>query len=128
MPAPPFPPPPLTIAPGGSAPGGTSTWSSEYGSWARNQPGADPDQRMSGPGAPPRTATTGVYNALLENTGSLTGHILAQGRMDRPAPRSDMTKMLVLGLILLTIALVVGLLAATVAGDAIKGLFGGVTG
>ena len=82
-----------------------------------------------GPARPvDRQLSPAAYQALLENTGSLTGHILAQGRIDQPAPRSNLTKMLILGGVLLAIALVVGLLAATVAGDAIKGLFGGIAG
>ena len=61
----------------------------------------------------------------LENSGSLTGHILAHGRADRPEPRSSTTKVLAIGLVLLFLLVAVGLLAATAAGDAVSGLFGG---
>lgn len=60
----------------------------------------------------------------LENSGSLTGHILAQGRADSAAPTSNNAKVLVIGLVLLGLLVLVGLLAATMASDAVSNLFG----
>jgi hypothetical protein len=62
----------------------------------------------------------------LENSGSLTGHILAQGRADGPAPRSNTAKVLLIGAVLLVVLVLIGLLAATVAGDAVTDMFSGI--
>lgn len=63
-----------------------------------------------------------------EISGSLTGHILAQGWDDAPTPKSRTTKMVVMLLIGLGIVVTVGLLAATLAGDAVSSIFDGVLG
>jgi hypothetical protein len=62
----------------------------------------------------------------LENSGSLTGHILAQGSMDRPTPKSNTMKVLLVGVVLLAVLVLVGLAAATVAGDAFTEMFSGI--
>jgi hypothetical protein len=62
----------------------------------------------------------------LENSGSLTGHILSQGRADGPAPKSNTAKVLLVGAVLLAVLVAIGLIAATVAGDAVTDLFGGI--
>ncbi|HYN93780.1 MAG TPA: hypothetical protein VES42_08015, partial [Pilimelia sp.] len=62
----------------------------------------------------------------LENSGSLTGHILSQGRVDAPATRSSTTKVIVIGLLMLVVLVAAGLIAATVAGDALTDLFSGL--
>jgi hypothetical protein len=62
----------------------------------------------------------------VETSGSLTGHILAQGTVDGPTPRSNTTKVLVVGAVLLAVLVLIGLAAATVAGDAVTELFNGI--
>lgn len=64
----------------------------------------------------------------LENSGSLTGHILSQGRADEPTPKSNTGKILLFGLLMLGLLILIGLVAATVAGDLVSDLFGGILG
>jgi hypothetical protein len=94
--------------------------SPEYHQWARNQRPAG--TTYSGLGAGQMTTMMGGGSPL-ESSGSLTGHILAQGYADRPTPKSRTAKVLVIGLVLLGVLVVAGLLAATVASDAVKDLF-----
>jgi hypothetical protein len=63
----------------------------------------------------------------LENSGSLTGHILAQGRADAAQPESNTAKVVLVGILLLVTLIVIGLVAAIVAGDTVNNLFGGST-
>jgi hypothetical protein len=61
-----------------------------------------------------------------ENTSSLTGHILSTGRSDGPTPKSNTTKVLLIGVLLLALLVILGLIVATLAGDAVTALFGGI--
>jgi hypothetical protein len=90
--------------------------SPEYSQWARNQ-----------------HAQGNVYGGFrgdssLENSGSLTGHILAQGLADNGPQRGRTTKLIVIMSVVLGVAVVIGLLAATVASKTITSLLGGVIG
>jgi hypothetical protein len=58
----------------------------------------------------------------------LTGHILSQGRADGPTPKSSMAKVLLIGFALLGLLVVGGLVAATLAGDAMTDFFSGLIG
>lgn len=69
-----------------------------------------------------------AVSSSLENSGSLTGHILSQGRADAPAARRNTTKVLLFGLVLLVLLVVMGLITASMAGDAVSDLFGGFAG
>jgi hypothetical protein len=60
----------------------------------------------------------------LENSGSLTGHILAQGAADRPTPKSRTAKVILIMVLVFVVLVGVGLLAGTVARDAISNLLG----
>jgi hypothetical protein len=62
----------------------------------------------------------------IENSGSLTGHILAQGTVDGPAQKSNTGRVLVIGAVMLAVLVLIGLLAATVAGDVLTELFSGI--
>jgi len=81
--------------------------SAQYGDWARRQ---RPQGTVYG-GAPP------AYDAAqrpegrpgFETSGSLTGHILAQGRPDRPAESSNSSKIVMIILIAMSILVVGGL-------------------
>jgi hypothetical protein len=65
----------------------------------------------------------------LEQSGSLTGHILAQGHQDARPPKSRTARVIVVLILVLVLLSAFGLLVATVARDAIndvlKGLLGG---
>jgi hypothetical protein len=65
----------------------------------------------------------------VENSGSLTGHILAQGWSDSPAQRDHSPAKVVIALVVgLGLVVLVGLLIAGVAADAFRSLFGGALG
>jgi hypothetical protein len=60
----------------------------------------------------------------VENSGSLTGHILAQGWADTPTPKDSTAKMVVALLVGLGILVAVGLIVVFVAGNSLSKLFG----
>jgi hypothetical protein len=92
--------------------------SPEYSQWARNQHA--------------QGSVYGGYHgqgdSSLENSGSLTGHILAQGLADNAPQRGRTTKVIVIMSVVLGMAVVIGLLAATVASTTINNLLGGMMG
>jgi hypothetical protein len=92
--------------------------------WGRDERGTT----YGGPGGLGAGSMTTAMPAgnPVENSGSLTGHILSQGRADGPAPKSNTAKVLLIGAVLLAALVVIGLIAATVAGDAVSDMFGGV--
>jgi hypothetical protein len=67
-------------------------------------------------------------DSSLENSGSLTGHILAQGLADNAPQRGRTTKLIMIMSMVLGVAVVIGLLAATVASKTMSNLLGGVVG
>jgi hypothetical protein len=62
----------------------------------------------------------------VENSGSLTGHILAQGWSDAPVPPASTTKVVAVLLVGLGILVAVGLLVVFAVGDAFSSLFDGL--
>jgi hypothetical protein len=115
IPAPPFPPPPPSMAwanergvpsagrestgthPANQAPPNAAPIvpSAEYGQWARNQ--RPPGTVYGGPGQRGHAPAGGGASA--ENSGSLTGHILAQGSADVAEPRDHAKVIMVMTLI-----------------------------
>lgn len=61
----------------------------------------------------------------VESSGSLTGHILGQGRADTPTPRSRTAKVVIILVVVLVVMVLLGLLAATLFNDMISDLLGG---
>lgn len=71
--------------------------------------------------------TTAMPTGLsAETSGSLTGHILAQGRMDEPAGARNTAKVLLIMALVLALLVAVGVLAVLAAGDTFSDLFDGV--
>ncbi|WBB77990.1 hypothetical protein O7606_17220 [Micromonospora sp. WMMD882] len=64
----------------------------------------------------------------VENTGSLTGHILAQGWADAPAERSSTTKVVLVLVALLGLLVAISLVVVLMANDALGGLFQNLIG
>lgn len=64
----------------------------------------------------------------VETSGSLTGHILSQGRADTPAPNNRTAKVVIILVVVLVVMVGLGLLAATLFGDMINDLLGGLGG
>jgi hypothetical protein len=62
----------------------------------------------------------------VETSGSLTGHILAQGWADAPTSKGSTTKVIVVLLAGLGLLVLIGLLVAVTAGDLFNKLFGGL--
>ena len=102
-----------------------------FGAMASHQAGAPPrvPGTVYGPGAA-QPDSPGRFQPAnhLENSGSLTGHILAQGSSDRPIPSSRSAKVVTVMIIVLVVLVAVGLLGATVARDAITGLLHNLIG
>jgi hypothetical protein len=65
-------------------------------------------------------------SAALDNSGSLTGHILSQGRYDAPPPKSRTAKVVVIMLVVLGMLVVGGLVAGIFFRDAITQLLNGI--
>ncbi|MFC0526846.1 hypothetical protein [Phytohabitans kaempferiae] len=61
----------------------------------------------------------------LENSGSLTGHILSQGHSDGPAPTANTAKVFLVMALVLGFLVVVGALVVLATGDAFNDLFDG---
>jgi hypothetical protein len=64
----------------------------------------------------------------VESSGSLTGHILGQGRADTPTPRSRTAKVVIILVVVLVVMVLLGLLAATLFNDMISDLLDGALG
>lgn len=95
--------------------------SPDYRDWAR-------DQRAEGTlyGGPEGHVTVSMPTNQVENSGSLTGHILAQGWTDTPAQKSNTAKVVLVLLVGLGILVAVGLLVVLLAGDVFSSLFDGL--
>ena len=61
--------------------------------------------------------------ARLENSGSLTGHILSQGRSDEPTPTANTAKVFLVMALVLGILVAVGALVVLATGDTFTNLF-----
>ncbi|MFI1195887.1 hypothetical protein ACH4T9_21910 [Micromonospora sp. NPDC020750] len=112
-----WPATPTTGVPGGRAPAGPP---------GLPEPGtadlASTAYGTEGPGFATISLPTG---AALDNSGSLTGHILAQGWTDAPTPRSSTTKVVAVLAVSLGLLVAISVLVVLVAGDAMDGLVGG---
>lgn len=76
----------------------------------------------------PGTSTSAMRDQV-ENSGSLTGHILAQGWTDTPTQQSSNNRKVVLVLLVgLAFLVAVGLLVVLLVGDSFNSLFGGLLG
>ncbi|MEV1288250.1 hypothetical protein [Micromonospora sp. NPDC049679] len=100
---------------GGQRPSGTVYGGAPSGA-ARGFPEPDP------------TMITMPVSNPLENSGSLTGHILAQGRADTVPEGGSTAKVLLMLLAGLGLLIVVGVLVVLIVGDAFSSLFGGLLG
>ncbi|WP_433116974.1 hypothetical protein [Micromonospora sp. CA-246542] len=65
-------------------------------------------------------------NAAVENSGSLTGHILAQGWSDTPAERSRNTRVVIVLIAALGLLIGISVLVVLLANNALDGLMGGM--
>lgn len=71
-------------------------------------------------------ATTFLPNGALENSGSLTGHILNQGAADTPPPKARTARVVIIIMIIIVALVVGGIAAAIFAQEAINDLFEGL--
>ncbi|MEQ4304830.1 hypothetical protein ABNF97_26195 [Plantactinospora sp. B6F1] len=126
----PTPPHPPGAAPAASHRPGVSPTAADKpgtGPAVPDSPGYQ-EQRAAGTvyGGPEGHVTVSMPTNQVENSGSLTGHILAQGWTDTPAQRTDTGKVVLVLLIGLGILVVIGLLVVLLAGDAFNNLFDGL--
>jgi hypothetical protein len=80
---------------------------------------------LGGPGPGDMTIAVRTGNPV-DNTGSLTGHILAQGWTDTPTSTAGTAKMLGVLVAGLAVLVAIGLLVVFTAGDTFSNLFGGL--
>ncbi|MET8151385.1 hypothetical protein ACIBSW_25380 [Actinoplanes sp. NPDC049668] len=120
---------------GGSAAqaGSAPTRPTTYGSGSGQQPAAVPQQRMQGTvygglaDYAPADMTMPVSTNPVENSGSLTGHILAQGWRDGPdTQRQSNVKVIIAMLVVLLLLVGVSLAFLFTVGDAFSDMIGGV--
>ncbi|BCB86316.1 hypothetical protein [Phytohabitans suffuscus] len=102
--------------------------SPEYGEWARDQRGKGgepaPGTVYGASGSEPPQMTMAIAGGSpLENSGSLTGHILSQGRSDGPAQSANTAKVFLVMALVLGILVAVGALVVLVTGDTFSDLF-----
>jgi len=125
-PAPPFPPPPATSRAAATAPGAGITAPSGARSGGYDG-GPDLAGTVYGGGTDgPAFATVALPTNAVENSGSLTGHILAQGWADTPAEKSRSTRAMIVLAVALGLLVLISVLLVLVAGDAVSGLVGNV--
>jgi hypothetical protein len=85
--------------------------SAQYGQWARGQ---RPEGTVYGGVGPDLTEMQRPGIMSLENSGSLTGHILAQGRPDTAEESSGGSRTVVIVLVMVGLLIVLGLAGAVV--------------
>jgi hypothetical protein len=113
------------------APAGNAIHGAASGSVHGSSAGAVPQQRVFGTvygrtGGFPEMTMPVTMNSM-ENSGSLTGHILAQGWSDTPQPRRRGGTKVVVAMLLVLLGLVgMSLLFLLTAGDAFTRLFRGL--
>jgi len=104
---------------------GASVAAADYHRWAQGQRSGRLYGKPDGT-APAQMTTALTSGNSLETSGSLTGHILSQGRGEAPAPRRNVAKV---GLVLavgLGILVGVGVLVVLFIGDSFTNVFGGL--
>jgi hypothetical protein len=93
--------------------------SAQYHEWAKAQPAPGTVYSGAKELAPPTSYLTGA----LEQSGSFTGHILAQGQKDAPTPTSRTAKVVLIMVLVLAVLVVAGVAAASLAGDTVSEIF-----
>ncbi|WP_244295875.1 hypothetical protein [Micromonospora orduensis] len=92
----------------------------------RPDAGADLAGTVYGSGEGPGFATVALPANAVENSGSLTGHILAQGWADTPADRPRTTRVLLVLVAALGLLVAISVLVVLLANNALDGLMGDV--
>jgi len=110
---------PTPLAP---ADGPTTPQSPGYRDWARDQ---RPEGTVYG-GAEGHVTISMPADQQVENSGSLTGHILAQGWTDGPSQKTNTTKVVLMLLVGIGILVAAGLLLVLFIGDSFSNLTDGL--
>lgn len=110
---------------------GPSPAAESYGKWARNQRGSAGTVYGGSGVTPVATVQPGGGSSPLENSGSLTGHILSQGTQEadedeeEPAKSSNLKVMIIIAVIVVVLV-VGGYLAVTFSKSFMEDMFSGV--
>ncbi|WCN81865.1 hypothetical protein [Micromonospora sp. LH3U1] len=112
-------------APTGS-PSGNSAGRGASARAGRHDGGSDLAGTVYGSGEGPGFTTIAMSANAVENSGSLTGHILAQGWADTPAERSGNARVMIVLAAALAVLVAISVLVVVLAGDALDGLVGSV--
>lgn len=118
-PPPPFPPPPATPVPTPYSQSPPVPPAGYHRLPHQNRGGAVYGQNVAGPTEKPVPT-----DHPMEHTGSLTGHILAQGWPDTPASDRNTTRVVIALVISLAALVAVGLLVVLIGGGIIRDIFG----
>ena len=111
---------------------GPSPAAESYGKWARNQRSSAGTVYGGQPVTPVATVPADGGSSPLENSGSLTGHILSQGTQEadeddyeEPAKSSNLKVMIIIAVIVVVLV-VGGYLAVTFSRSFMEDMFSGV--
>ncbi|MEV4533131.1 hypothetical protein AB0J82_04795 [Asanoa sp. NPDC049518] len=133
-PAPPFPPPPAVVGAGPTPAPALPSWpesinptapgaspaAADYHRWAQGQrPG-----RLYGQSDEPAQMTTAYPAATMDNSGSLTGHILAQGRAEPTQAKRSYAKVGLFLAVGLGVLIGIGVLVVLFVSNSITGFLG----
>ncbi|MEU1394907.1 hypothetical protein ABZ403_02380 [Micromonospora zamorensis] len=91
----------------------------------RHSGGTDLAGTVYGSGDGPGFTTIAMPANAVENSGSLTGHILAQGWADTPSERRSNAKVMIVLAAALGLLVAISVMIVLLAGDALDGLVGG---
>ncbi|MGC4810495.1 hypothetical protein ACLQ29_08230 [Micromonospora sp. DT228] len=107
-------------------PSGPPAVQSAVGGGGRHNGGSDLAGTVYGSGEGPGFATIAIPANAVEHSGSLTGHILAQGWADTPTERSRNTRVMIVLAAALGLLVAISVMVVLLAGDALDGLVGSV--
>ncbi|GAB3948352.1 hypothetical protein GCM10027614_45270 [Micromonospora vulcania] len=117
---------PTSDTPGVTSAGGLAGQVSADVRGGRYDGGSDLAGTVYGGGDGPGFSTVTLPASAVENSGSLTGHILAQGWADTPAERSSTGRVVIVLVAALALLVTVSVLVVLLANDALDGLVGSV--
>lgn len=113
-------------APTGGPSGGSAGRDATGTRGGRHDGGSDLAGTVYGNGEGAGFTTIAIPANAVETSGSLTGHILAQGWSDTPSERSRNTRVVIVLAAALGLLVAISVMVVLLAGDALDGLVGNV--
>lgn len=113
-------------APASGPPGGSAGRDAAGARGGRHDSRTDLAGTVYGNGEGAGFTTVAIPANAVETSGSLTGHILAQGWSDTPAERSSNARVMIVLAAALGLLVAISVMVVLLAGDALDGLVGSV--